>query len=132
MKKAIILLSFLLFGIVMQLQAVQQHRYGLPEKVEVFLDRHFKCDKECKVKFKNGYEVEFDRAGNWVEIESDYHPLPKSIIDILPSGAVRYIAKTYPNRPITKIKRKSRGEIKIELSDIGSILFDSRGNLIKD
>lgn len=113
----------------------------LPKKVQVFLDRHFgkfKIEKlkydaedgECKVKYANGIEVEFDYNGDWEEIESDYIPLPKSIVDILPLPAIDFIAKRYPRRPIKKIKRKHDG-YKVKLDGSLDIVFGKDGTILK-
>lgn len=112
-----------------------------PEKMTVFLNKHFKDvaldkmkydaeDGIYEVKFKNGYEIDFERGGTWIKIESDYYPLPKSIIDILPVNMVKYIAENYPRRSITQIKKKAYG-YKVELSDSPTLVFDKQGNFVK-
>lgn len=115
---------------------------AVPAPIRSFINKHFKDmemekikydekDGEAKVKFRNGYEVEFDSNNNWVKIETDYHPLPKSIIDLLPAGIMKYIAHNYPNRTITEIKRK-HDDYKIELADSPTLLFDKSGTFIKN
>ncbi|MDU1906565.1 MAG: PepSY-like domain-containing protein [Dysgonomonas sp.] len=117
------------------------YKNDVPEKIQRFLDTHFsnyKIDKlkydaedgECKVKYRNGIKVEFNHNGDWEEIESNYTPLPKSIIDMLPSPAISFIAKRFPQKPIMKIKRKSYG-YKIELASSVGLKFDHQGNIIK-
>ncbi|MBK5722467.1 PepSY-like domain-containing protein [Dysgonomonas sp. Marseille-P4677] len=111
-----------------------------PTKVTCFLKKHFKGmeldeleyndkDGEYKAKYKDGYEVEF-KGDKWIKIESDYHPLPKSIIDRLPTNMVKYIAEKYPLRIIIKIERESSG-YKIELSDTPDLFFDKQGKFKK-
>lgn len=111
-----------------------------PSEVTAFLDIHFKDmelvelkydsrDGECKAIYKNGYEIEF-KGDTWVKIESDYHPLPKSIIDILPATIMKYIANNYPRKSIIKIKKKLSG-YKVELTDTPDLFFDRQGNFIK-
>lgn len=118
-----------------------QYRNNIPEKIQVFLDRHFSKyeidklkydakDRECKVKYKNGIKVQFNGNGDWEEIESDYTPLPKSIIDILPKPAIAYIAKNYPQKAIVKVKHKSYG-YRVKLADAAELNFNQTGNLIK-
>ncbi|MDH6311129.1 hypothetical protein M2451_004002 [Dysgonomonas sp. PFB1-18] len=113
----------------------------VPRKIQVFLDKHFskyEIEKlkyeakggDCKVKYTNGIKVKFDHNGDWEEVESDYTPLPKSIIDILPHPAIDFIARNYPRRPILKIKRKS-DRYEVELDRSLDIEFDNRGNILK-
>ncbi|MDR2949794.1 MAG: PepSY-like domain-containing protein [Dysgonomonas sp.] len=113
---------------------------SLPDKIQNFLDKHFinneieklkydEKEEEYKIKYKNGIKIEFDRNG-WVEIESGYTPLPKSIIDILPTPTIDFIAKKYPRKPIVKIKRKPDG-FKVKLEGSIELKFDRRGNILK-
>lgn len=135
------ILLLLLFSYTINLEASTSYTYQdhLPEKIQVFLNKHFSKfkieklkynDGECKVKYTNGIKIEFDHNGNWKEIESDYIPLPKSIIDILPISAINYIAKRYPRDPIKKIKRKS-DTYKVKLDGSNDLVFDRKGNIIK-
>ncbi|MDH6304931.1 hypothetical protein M2459_001668 [Parabacteroides sp. PF5-5] len=143
MKKYSLLFLWVIFNFSICATAAPSVVYQrhLPRKMQVFLDRHFGKyeiekleydaeDGECKVKYSNGIEVEFDDFGSLIEIESDYAPLPKSIIDILPSPAIDFIAKRYSQRPIRKIKYKS-GTYKVKLGKSLEIIFDERGNVIE-
>lgn len=118
---------------------IKKHR--IPPRIEVFLKIHFAKyeieklkydaeDKECKVKYTNGYKIEFDKNGNWVEIGSDYQPLPKSVIELLPRNALLYISRNYRRKIILKIKRKSFG-YKVKLLDASDLLFDKNGHFLK-
>ncbi|MDR1504824.1 MAG: PepSY-like domain-containing protein [Prevotella sp.] len=138
-----LVLSILLLSCATKINAFHslQYRNNIPEKVQVFLDRHssnYEIDKlkydakdgECKVKYKNGIKVQFNGNGDWEEIESDYTPLPKSIIDILPKPAIAYIAKNHPQKAIVKVKHKSYGYM-VKLADAAELNFNQTGNLIK-
>lgn len=133
----------LIFGFTISSDAspTYSYQYTFPPKIQDFLNRHFNQyeieklkygakDGDCKVKYKNGIKVEFNHHGDWEEIESDYAPLPKSIIDILPKPAVTFIAKKYPRRPIIKVKHQSR-EYKVKLEGSLELKFDDYGNIIK-
>ncbi len=137
----IYLVLFLSVILSLNVFSMYQYQEGIPPKIQNFLDKHFgayeieklKYDAEggeCKVKYKNGIEVEFGKGGNWEEIESDYIPLPKSIIDILPMSAIDFIAKKYPRKPIIKIERKSSG-YKVKLERSVTLIFDNKGSVIK-
>jgi len=116
-------------------------QYTLPLKIQNFLKKHFSQyeieklkydakDGDCKVQYKNGIKVEFNQHGYWEEIESNYAPLPKSIIDILPKPAISFIANKYPRKHIIKIKHQS-DEYKVKLEGSLELKFDDQGNIIK-
>ncbi|MDR1714587.1 MAG: PepSY-like domain-containing protein [Dysgonomonas sp.] len=138
-----LVLSILLVSCTTKVSAFPPLQNGnhIPEKIQAFLDRHFskyEMDKlkhdakggECKVKYKNGIKIQFNGNGDWEEIESDYTPLPKSIIDILPKPAITYIAKNHPQKTIVRVKHKSYG-YRVKLADEPELDFNQTGNLIK-
>jgi len=121
--------------------AKNTQKKSVPVPVLSFIDKHFKDmelekikydekDDEYKVKFKNGYEIEFDSNDNWIKIETDFHPLPKSVMDLLPANIMKYIARHYPNRTITKIKCRT-DDYRIKLSGSPDLLFDKQGVFIR-
>lgn len=85
-------------------------------------------DKSYEVIFTNGDRVEFDRRGDWKEIESSkLSELPK---DIVPKQIKEYVAKNYPNVKIKKIEKESRNCLEIELVNGVDLKFDSKYRLI--
>ncbi|SHF22016.1 PepSY-like domain-containing protein [Dysgonomonas macrotermitis] len=120
------------------LGAEYQRNAALPKKAEQFLQVHFKStpikeieydDGKYEVKLRSGHEIEFDAGGNWIDIEGEYSPLPKSIIDLLPQKATAYIANNYPRRPIVQIKKKKYG-YKIDLSNSAELMFSFNGDFL--
>lgn len=110
----------------------------LPPNAIQFINLHFpkneivksKSDKDgSEVDLRSGHEIEFDRNGNWIKIEGEYTPLPKSIIDLLPIGISQYISKNYPRRAIVKIKKKKYG-YNIELASSVELKFGQKGEFI--
>lgn len=133
----------LIFGSIISADASPTYicQHTLSAKIQNFLNRHFgqyeieklkydADDGDCKVKYKNGIKIEFNHHGDWEEIESDYAPLPKSIIDILPKPAVTFIAEKYPRRPVIKVKHQSH-EYKVKMEGPLVLKFDDYGNIIK-
>jgi len=143
MKNNLIIITLLLTNVIglsgYPVNRIQDNK--TPVKVEMFLKKHFakyEIDKlkhdakdgKCKVKYTNGYKIEFDGNSNWIEIESSYQPLPKSIIDLLPQKALSYISQNYPRKIILKIKRKSKG-YKVVLLEAPNLLFDKNGHFLE-
>lgn len=130
----------LLFGLTFSLEAKQKDRYRseLPPNAVQFLDAHFSGisikkveydNHEFEVELRSGHEIEFDTNGNWIEIEGEYSPLPKSIIDLMPQKIAIYISRNYPRRPIVQIKRKKYG-YRVDLSNSAELKFSHNGDFL--
>ncbi|MFQ8826224.1 MAG: PepSY-like domain-containing protein [Alistipes sp.] len=55
---------------------------------------------------ENGSDLEFDRRGQWTEIDAERATVPQSII---PLRIADYLKRNYPDRPVVKIDRDRRG-----------------------
>ena len=112
----------------------------LPKQSQTFITKYFsgknialvKMDKELfdtsyEVIFSDGNKVEFDKSGNWKDIDCSYTEVPAELI---PAAIKTYVSKNYPNIKIDKIEKESRGRISVELSNDLDLLFDSSFNLI--
>ena len=84
-------------------------------------------DKSYEVIFTNGDKAEFDKKGNWTEVDCKYAQVP---VDVVPSQIRNYVGKNYPNSKITKIEKEARGQYEIELSNGMELKFNSKFNLI--
>lgn len=112
----------------------------LPNNASSFLSQYFpeyniaklkfdKKDYEYRVNLNSGHEIKFGANGLWIDIQGDYTPIPKAVIDLLPSGIINYISKNYPRKVIVRIKRKDYG-YKIELANSTDLKFTTEGNFI--
>lgn len=74
----------------------------LPKMAQEFIHTHFKgvkvvkCEVESPwtqfdVRMANGYELEFDRAGNWTEIQKEKGGISSSILGVLPQRSYSYL-----------------------------------------
>jgi len=118
-----------------------QGGFDLPVRATEFLENHFpqykihkfeyyEDDRDYEIKLKSGHEIEFDKYGNWKEIDGEYSPIPKTIIDLLPTRIIQYISRNYPRRAIITIEKKNKG-YEIELSNSVELKFDMEGNFRK-
>lgn len=115
---------------------------NLPAESQSFVSIHFAdCDEAKASEVTNGYSVsltqktgsaykiEFDRAGNWIEIEGRNDAiLPDNVLALIPRDIVSYVKQNHSPRGITEIKKESYG-YKIELSgkpDL-ELMFDVNG-----
>lgn len=108
---------------------------ALPQAATSFLNDNFKGANITKIKIEtgwfkkttydvdlaNGVEIEFDKNGNWKEIESKTADLPLSL---LPKQLAEAVNKKVPNAKIESIERKGYG-YKIELeNNVELLVYD--------
>lgn len=118
-------------------QPVNQNQ--LPEKAQTFLATYFPeakislARKEIDVMelnydviFTDGSKVEFDRKGNWTEVDCLANPLPSGIV---PEAIENFIRAQYPDSKVTKIERNDR-ELDVKLNNLVELTFNKKMQLI--
>lgn len=111
----------------------------LPEKAQTFLSTYFPEAKVSLVRkeidvielnydviFTDGSKVEFDRKGNWTEIDCLTHSLPAGIV---PEAINKIINTHYPDTKVIKIERDHR-EIDVKLNNRVELTFNKNLQLI--
>lgn len=112
----------------------------LPAQSQQFIKKHFaeqpialvKMESEFffksyEVIFTNGNKIEFDKNGNWEEIDCKYTQVPSATI---PVQIQNYISRTYPDTKVRKIEKERRNRYEVELTNGLDLKFDSKFNLI--
>jgi Protein of unknown function (DUF2874). len=112
----------------------------LPQQSQQFINKYFADNSIALIKkdgaffytsydiiFTNGNKVEFDRKGNWTDVECKHAQIPMGII---PEQIRNYLSRSYPNIKIDKIEKKTRGRYEIELTNDIDLIFDAKYNLI--
>ena len=84
-------------------------------------------DKNYDVVFTNGNKVEFDKKGNWTNVDCEHTQVP---VAILPEAIRQYVAKNYPDAKVLKIEVTDRKGYDVELSNGFELEFDKRMNVI--
>ena len=79
-----------------------------------------------EVRISDGTEVDFDKKGNWDNVDCKTKAVPASLV---PAAIAQYVKAHYPNTVIVKID-KERGGYEIELSNDLDLKFNSKGKLI--
>ncbi len=108
---------------------------ALPAKAQQFINTHFATTKISYIKedrdffdrnyelvFVDGSKVEFDRAGEWVDVDCCYNSVPQAIV---PGAIKEYVKKNFPDAKIVDIERK-RGNYEINLSNKLELVFDKK------
>lgn len=111
----------------------------LPEKAQTFLSTYFPDAKislarkefdvmelSYDVIFTDGSKVEFDRKGNWTEVDCLTQPLPSGIV---PEAIEKVIHTHYPTAHATKIER-SHNEIDVKLDNRMELTFNKHLQLV--
>lgn len=107
----------------------------LPAVSQQILTKHFAGKKVALVKqetelfdrsydviFTNGDKIEFDKAGNWTEIDCKYSKVPAALV---PQAISKYVQSHYPGKTIQQIEKKRR-TYEVELSGGLEITFNSK------
>lgn len=111
----------------------------LPQKAQQLVHQHFKGKKTAIVKqdtewlsksydviFTDGSKVEFDKNGDWTEVDCKPHVVP---VVFLPSAINSFVKKNYPGVSVVKIE-KVRNGYDVELSNHMEITFDKKFQVV--
>lgn len=117
----------------------------LPSQARLFVQNHFdEGDVDVVLRSTSegtegyyvsvkGYEIDFDKDGNWEKIEAkDKGALPDNIMALVPTSIIQYVEFNYPDRGMHQIKKKDYG-YKVELAGKPEVelKFDFDGNILK-
>ena len=83
--------------------------------------------KSYEIAFKNGDKIEFDRKGEWTDIDCKYSAVPTGII---PAPIAKYVADNYPDNKIVQIERDTRST-EVKLDNRMEIKFDKQHRVIE-
>lgn len=111
----------------------------LPQQAQQFIKQHFAdsniamakvesdwLNKSYDVIFTSGDKVEFDKKGNWTEVNCKFSSVPTAIV---PAAILKYVKSTYPDAKILKIDRDKK-DFEVKLSNKWELKFDLKFNLI--
>ncbi len=83
-------------------------------------------DKTYDVIFTTGEKIEFDKKGNWTEIDCKQSAVPTKLV---PTQIASYVSQNYPGNKILKIE-KDRNEYEVKLSNGIEITFNKNFSVI--
>lgn len=111
----------------------------LPQTAQNFIRSHFPDHKVAYAKeerdlmklsydvvFADGTKLEFDKNGDWKEVDTKPATVPAAIV---PERIATYIRSNYPDAAIVAIDRSPR-KYEVELSNGLEVKFDIRYNFI--
>ena len=113
----------------------------MPKAAQTFIKTHFASQsvamakmenefmsKSYDVIFTNGDKVEFDKKGNWTNVDCEHTQVPVAII---PQAIQQYVNKNYPQAKVVKIEKNDRKGYDIELSNGFDIEFDKKFRVVE-
>ncbi|MXO06206.1 PepSY-like domain-containing protein [Flavobacterium sp. HBTb2-11-1] len=140
LKLAVYVIAGLMLGFSANAQKTVIKKEALPANAQTFLKTHFGSKKpsyiledkeilstEYKVQFDNKIEIEFDKKGNWKEVDAKTGKVPKSII---PKKIASYIKANFPKEDVTKIEIETSG-YETKLTNGLELKFNMKGDFIK-
>ena len=89
------------------------------------LERDF-LETTYEVVFTNSTKLEFQKDGNWKEVDCKYSTVPTGIV---PAQIAQYVTQNYPDTKIVKIDRDKR-DYEVKLTNGLELTFDLKFNLI--
>jgi hypothetical protein len=113
----------------------------MPKAAQQFIKRHFADQqvavakmetdfmaKSYDVIFTNGDKVEFDKKGNWTNVDCEHSQVP---VDIIPAAIQKYVTEHYPQAKVIKIELTDRKGYDVELNNGFDIEFDKRFRVVE-
>jgi len=107
----------------------------LPANAQQLIQTHFPDVAVATVKedndsydvyLANGYEVDFNKNGEWDNVDGNRKALPDSFLATLPAGILEYVTTNYPDVFIDEVDKELFG-YEVSLSNNIDLLFNSDG-----
>ena len=83
-------------------------------------------EKSYDVVFNNGEKLEFDRRGNWTEIDCKMSSVPSALV---PAKIRSYVKATYPGTKILKLE-KDDNRYEVKLSNRLEVTFNKNFQVV--
>lgn len=99
--------------------------FSKPQISYIKIDSEF-LSKKYEVILTDRTEIEFDRKGNWTEVDCKKNAIPSALI---PVSIKDYVNTNFPSEIITKIERNGMG-LEVELANDFSLKFNKQGKFV--
>lgn len=101
--------------------------FGQAEISHIKIESNLLGTKGYDVILTNGVNVEFDKSGEWKEIEARHSSIP---LGVLPERIAGYIRKNFPDNTVISVDKDTR-EYEVKLNNDLELKFDRNGNFKK-
>jgi hypothetical protein len=86
-------------------------------------------EKDYTVYLANGFDIDFEKNGNWDDVDGHINSLPQSILDLLPAGIVEYVSVNLKDYKIVEVNKERYG-YEIGLTGDIDLKFNLLGSFI--
>ena len=113
----------------------------MPKAAQAFIKSHFAdqsvavaklendfMNKSYDVIFTNGDKVEFDKKGNWTNVDCEHTQVPVAVI---PQAIQDYVSKNYPNAKVVKTEKTDRKGYDVDLNNGFDLEFDNKFRVVE-
>lgn len=113
----------------------------MPKVAQQFIQKHFAnqtvavakvetefMDKNYDVIFTNGDKVEFNKKGQWTNVDCKHTQVP---VEVVPVAIQKYVSQHYPDAKVVKIEVTDRKGYEVDLNNGFDIEFDKKMNVIE-
>ncbi|MFI3292376.1 MAG: PepSY-like domain-containing protein [Rikenellaceae bacterium] len=101
--------------------------YYPSDKVSVATVERDGFDKDYSVLLVNGVKIEFDKNGDWMDVDCNKNYVPEPIV---PTNIAKEVESRFPSCKIVKIERDKR-YFEVELDNKVELKFNNKGELIE-
>jgi hypothetical protein len=141
-KNALLVFAFALAAISCEEDEKDIPETDLPQEARNFIELHFPGttikrivrDNERSIDYdiwlQNGFFLEFNEAGNWVEIDGKGAAIPVAIINELPDALTTYLSENYAADTVISLDLDG-GVYEVELSTGLELIFDTNGTFVR-
>lgn len=101
--------------------------FSKPHISHIKIESELLQTKKYEVLLTDRTEIDFDRKGNWMEVDCKKAAVPAALV---PAAVKEYVEANFPGEVINKIERERSG-VEVELSNDFSLKFNKNGKLIE-
>lgn len=114
----------------------------LPQTAQDFIEAHFadvtisrvikdtEGGTEYDVKLENGFELEFNKSGEWRDVDGNGMELPASFVTQLPEAMLSYAETNHGTQAFSKVEL-NRSSYEVELTGGLEIIFNLEGAFVR-
>lgn len=100
--------------------------FSKPQISHIKIESEILQTKKYEVLLTDRTEIDFDKKGNWVEVDCKKAAVPAALV---PTSVKEYVKTNFPREIITKIER-GRSGVEVELSNDYSLKFNKKGKFV--
>ncbi|MBR6538306.1 MAG: PepSY-like domain-containing protein [Bacteroides sp.] len=141
--KKVALLVVALFAMSLNTKAINDKPITvneMPQAAQTFIQTHFAnhsvamakveseiLNKSYDVIFTNGDKIEFDKKGNWTNIDCEHTQVP---LNVIPAEIRNFLTTNYSGVKLLQIEKNDRKGYDVDLSNGIELEFDKRFRVV--